>query len=317
MILHHDIEKFSVRNPVVTVGIFDGVHPGHRFILKRLREAAQSLDGESVLVTLWPHPRTILNKVDEGFRLLNTLEEKTGMLEEEGVDHLLVIPFTKSFSRLSSCDFIREVLVEKIGIRHLVVGYNHRFGRDREGDFNKLKKCAGEYGFGIEKVPPLELDSGKISSSEIRKCLQKGDVKRANRLLGWNYAFTGEVVGGSRLGTSIGFPTANITPGKEDKLMPADGVYAVLARLKGKTCRGMLNIGSRPTVNNDPEHKTIEVHLIDFEENIYSEQIHVQFVARLRDERKFSNIDALKQQLLADRENALQVLRDTGEENSP
>ncbi len=317
MILHHDIEKFSARNPVVTVGIFDGVHIGHRSILKRLREAAQSLDGESVLVTLWPHPRTILNKVDEGFRLLNTMEEKTGMLEEEGVDHLLVIPFTKSFSRLSSCDFIREVLVEKIGIRHLVVGYNHRFGRDREGDFNKLKKCAGEYEFGIEKVPPLELDTGKISSSEIRKCLQKGDVKRANRLLGWNYSFTGEVVGGSRLGTSIGFPTANITPGKEDKLMPADGVYAVLARLKGKTCRGMLNIGSRPTVNNDPESKTIEVHLIDFEENIYSEQIRVQFVDRLRDERKFSNIDALKQQLFADRKNALQILQDTGEENSP
>ncbi len=316
MKLHHDIENILAPDPVVTVGIFDGVHLGHRFILKKLREAAQRLDGESVLVTLWPHPRNILNHTDDSFRLLNTLEEKTGMLEELGLDHLVVIPFTKSFSRLSSCDFIREFLVEKIGIRHLIVGYNHRFGRDREGDFDKLKECAGKYGFGIEKVPALELDSGKISSSEIRNCLLRGDVRQANRMLGWNYSFDGVVVGGSMLGSSIGFPTANITADEEYKLMPADGVYAVLVRLKGKTHKGMLNKGARPTVNSDPETRTIEVHLLDFEEDIYNEQIQVQFVARLRDERKFSDIDALKLQLIADRENTENVLGDSGEDIS-
>jgi riboflavin kinase/FMN adenylyltransferase len=316
MIQHLDIERFSARNPVVTVGIFDGVHMGHRFILQRLREAAARLQGESTLVTLWPHPRTILNQVDGDFKLLNTMEEKTGILEEEGLQHMVIIPFTRSFSRLSSCDFIREYLVGKIGMRHLVVGYNHRFGRDREGNYDKLKECAGEFGFGIEKVPPLESDAGEVSSSSIRNYLQSGDVARANRLLGWDYAFSGEVTGGSRLGTSIGFPTANITPDHAYKLIPADGVYVVLARMKEKTYRGMLNIGSRPTVNDDPLKKTIEVHLLDFDGNIYSEPVRIRFVERLRDEQKFRDIGALKDQLVRDRENTLEVFRRTGEGNS-
>jgi len=313
MIEHYDIKQFSGRNPVVTVGIFDGVHRGHRFILQKLRDTARELGGESTLVTLWPHPRTVLNQVDESFRLLNTMEEKKMMLEEEGLDHLVVIPFTESFSRLSSCDFIREYLVEKIGMRHLVVGFNHRFGRDRQGDFEKLTECAGEYGFGIEKVPPLEENAGEVSSSRIRRFLQNGDVASANRLLGWEYLFSGEVIGGSKLGTSIGFPTANITPDEEIKLIPADGVYAVLARLKDKRYRGMLNIGSRPTVNNDPEHKTIEVHFLDFKENIYNEHIQIQFVSRLREERKFSDINALKKQLMIDRDNIRGLFLNTGE----
>ena len=235
------------------------------------------------------------------------------MLEEEGLDHLVVIPFTESFSKLSSCDFIREYLVEKIGIRHLIVGFNHRFGRDREGDFEKLTECAGKYGFGIEKVPPLEENTGEVSSSRIRRFLQIGDVASANRLLGWEYFFSGEVVGGSKLGTSIGFPTANITLDEEINLVPADGVYAVLARLKDKRYRGMLNIGSRPTVNNDPERKTIEVHLLDFEENIYNEHIQIQFVSRLREERKFRDIDTLKKQLNIDRDNTRGLFLNTGE----
>lgn len=316
MIQHPDIEQFSARNPVVTVGIFDGIHLGHRFILQKLGEAARHCDGESTLVTFWPHPRTILNQVDNSFRLLNTMEEKTGMLEELGLDHLIIVPFTRKFSRLSSCDFIREYLVEKIGIRHLVVGYNHRFGRDREGNFNKLKEWAGQYGFGIEKIPALELDGGEVSSSRIRNYLQEGKVTMANRILGWKYAFSGEVIGGSRLGTLIGFPTANITPYDEYKLIPAEGVYAVLARLNERTYRGMLNIGSRPTVNDDPEKKTIEVHLLDFEGNIYSERIQIQFVARLREEKKFGDIDALKNQLITDRENTLEIFRQAGKENS-
>lgn len=313
MIEHYDIKKFSGRNPVVTVGIFDGVHRGHRFILRKLRDAARKSGGESALVTLWPHPRTILNQVDDRFKLLNTMEEKRLMLEEEGLDHLVVIPFTGSFSRLTSCDFIREYLVEKIGIRHLVVGFNHRFGRDREGDFNKLAECAKEYGFGIEQVPALKETDGEISSSRIRRLLQNGDVASANRLLGWGYQFSGEVVGGSKLGSSIGFPTANITPDEEIKLIPGDGVYAVFARLKGKRHKGMLNIGSRPTVNDDAERKTIEVHLLDFEENIYNEHIQIQFVSRLREERKFRDVDALKEQLKIDRDHSVGLFLNMGE----
>lgn len=316
MIRQHDIDQFSAFNPVVTVGIFDGVHRGHRFILEKLFEAADRLKGESVLVTLWPHPRTILDQVDDRFRLLNTMEEKKQMLEGEGLDHLVVIPFTNDLSRLSSHEFIKKYLVEKIGIRHLVVGYNHRFGHDREGDFTRLKECAGELGFGIEKVSALKPDTEKLSSSCIRNCLNSGEIMHANRLLGWEYSFSGEVVGGSRLGTSMGFPTANIIPAEKYKLIPADGVYAVRAWLKGESCRGMLNIGSRPTVNEDPERKTIEVHLFDFEKNIYNQQIRVQFLDRLREERKFDSIEALKKQLILDRDNTIRFFRDRDREDA-
>lgn len=307
MNLYNNIDEFSGINPVVTVGIFDGVHRGHRFILEKLREAAGLHGGESTLVTLWPHPRNILNKVDENFRLLNTMDEKITMLEGAGLDHMVVIPFTRDFSRLSSCDFIEKYLVGKLGIRHLVVGFNHRFGRDREGDYNKLVDCAGKFGFSIEKVPPLVLESGEVSSSGIRQHLENGDLALANKLLGWRYSFSGKVVGGSKLGTSIGFPTANITPGEIYKMVPADGVYAVIARLKEESYYGMLNIGTRPTVNKDPEKKTIEVHLLDFERNIYDEQIEVEFVKRLRDERKFRDIHSLTEQLETDRRNTRAV----------
>jgi riboflavin kinase/FMN adenylyltransferase len=309
MKLYHDIKGFSASDPVVTTGIFDGVHRGHRYILERLREAAKRMGGESVLVTFWPHPRNVLNKADSGFRLLNTLEEKTVMLEAEGIDHMVVLPFTKSFSRLSSCDFISRYLVGEIGIRHLVVGYNHRFGRDREGDFDKLQECALQFGFGIEKVPPFTGEKDELSSSGIRKCIREGDIERANRLLGWDYSLQGEIVGGSRLGTSIGFPTANITADEEYKLIPADGVYAVLAELKGLTCKGMMNIGSRPTVNDDLLKRFLEVHLLDFNEDIYSERIQVRFMKRLRDEMKFRDVNALKDQLMIDRENTLRFFR--------
>jgi riboflavin kinase/FMN adenylyltransferase len=317
MIQEQDIEQFSARNPVVTVGIFDGVHLGHRYILRKLVEAASQLDGEPTLLTFWPHPRTILDQAGDDFRLLNTMEEKIAMLEEAGIRHMVVIPFTRSFSRLTSCEFILEYLVRRIRIRHLVVGYNHRFGRDREGDYEKLRECAGQYGFGIERVPPLDAGTGEVSSSRIRTCLKAGDVATANRLLGWEYAFSGEVAGGSRLGTSIGFPTANITPGESYKMIPADGVYAVRASLREKTYTGMLNIGSRPTVNDDPGKKTIEVHLLDFDGNIYSEKIRVSFVERLRDEQKFRNIEALREQLVRDREKTRELFLGGGAGNSP
>jgi riboflavin kinase/FMN adenylyltransferase len=307
MVIHEDISSFSVQRPVLTVGIFDGVHLGHRYIIEKLKERARQLDGETVVLTLWPHPRIVLNQQDDHFKLLNTLEEKKYLLEQAGLDHLIVQPFTTGFSRLSSCDFIREILVDKYRILHLVVGYNHRFGRDREGNFRKLKDCAGKYGFGIEQVEAFQTAGRKISSTGIRDLLLKGKIRQANSMLGWDYGFSGNVIGGSRLGSSIGFPTANITLDKHYKLMPADGVYAVIAELKGSWYRGMMNMGNRPTVNDDPGRKTIEVHLFDFNRNIYSEQIRISYIARLRDEKKFRDIDALKEQLSLDRIKALQI----------
>jgi riboflavin kinase/FMN adenylyltransferase len=312
MMIHNDISSFSVPRPVLTVGIFDGVHLGHRYILEKLKERARYLDGESVVLTLWPHPRMVLNQEGNHFKLLNTLDEKITLLEEVGLDHLIVLPFTTEFSQLSSCDFIREVLVGKCGISHLVVGYNHRFGRDREGNFENLKDCAGQYGFGIEQMEAFQTASTEINSTGIRDLLLVGDIRQANRLLGWDYEFSGDVVGGSRLGSSIGFPTANITVDENYKLMPADGVYAVKAELKGSWYRGMMNMGSRPTVNDDPGRKTIEVHLFDFDRNIYSERIRISYAARLRDEQKFRGIDALKEQLALDREKALRIFDKTG-----
>jgi riboflavin kinase/FMN adenylyltransferase len=311
MVIHNDILSFSIPRPVLTVGIFDGVHLGHRYILTKLKERARQLNGQSVVLTLWPHPRMVLNQGGDRVKLLNTLEEKKNLLEQAGLDHLIIMPFTTELSQLSSCDFIRDVLVDKCGISHLLIGYNHRFGRDREGDFEKLKDCARQYTFGIEQMEAFQTASGKVSSTWIREFLLKGEIQQANSMLGWDYGFSGNVVGGSKLGSSIGFPTANIIMDEDYKLMPADGVYAVNAELKGKLHSGMMNMGSRPTVNDDPALKTIEVHLFDFDRNIYSERIGIRYVARIRDEQKFQGVEALKRQLVEDRKMALRILEGT------
>ena len=311
MVIHNDILSFSIPRPVLTVGIFDGVHLGHRYILTKLKERARQLNGKSVVLTLWPHPRMVLNQGGNRVKLLNTLEEKKNLLEQAGLDHLIIMPFTTELSQLSSCDFIRDVLVDKCGISHLLIGYNHRFGRDREGDFEKLKDCARQYTFGIEQMEAFQTASGKVSSTGIREFLLKGEIQQANSMLGWDYGFSGNVVGGSKLGSSIGFPTANIIMDEDYKLMPADGVYAVKAELKGELYSGMMNMGSRPTVNDDPALKTIEVHLFDFDRNIYSERIGIRFVARIRDEQKFQGVEALKRQLVEDRKMALRILEGT------
>jgi riboflavin kinase/FMN adenylyltransferase len=307
MQVHEDISTLSVRRPVLTVGIFDGVHLGHRYILDILKDRALEMGGASVVLTLWPHPRMVLNQEGNHFRLLNTLDEKKDLLEQAGLDHLIVFPFTLEFSRLSSCEFIRDILVDKCRISHLIVGFNHRFGRDREGDFGKLKECAGHFNFGIEQLDAFGTGPDQISSTGIRDLLGRGDIQQANRLLGWDYGFSGIVVGGSKLGSTLGFPTANITLEEDYKLLPRDGVYAVRAELKGEWFEGMMNMGSRPTVNADPERKTIEVHLFDFNRDIYREKVKVNFVARLRDEQKFDGIEALKEQLALDRNEAFRI----------
>lgn len=285
---------------VVTTGTFDGVHLGHRTILDRLSNISQEVNGESVLLTFDPHPRIVLHPKDHGLSLLNTKKEKIALLEKAGIDHLIIHPFTKDFSRLSSIEFIRDVLVNKIGTKKLVIGYDHHFGRNREGAFESLQECGPTYGFDVEEIPAKEVDNVNISSSKIRQALNDGDIATAYSFLGYDYMISGSVQEGSKIGRDIGFPTANIHIANPYKLIPADGVYAVKVTLEGRKLYGMLNIGVRPTMHQN-DNRTVEVHIFDFDEEIYDKEITVHLKKRIRDEKKFENAEALKAQLELDR----------------
>ena len=310
MKIWRDISAFTARNPVVTIGIFDGVHQGHIYILDELRKEADKIGGETVVLTLWPHPRLVLNKDPENLRYLTSIEEKSFLLEKAGVDHLIIIPFTKEFSLLGSCDFIEEYLVCKLKVQKLIVGYNHKFGRNREGDFKNLKSCADKFGFELERLDPVMIEGEKISSSVIRNLIFEGDLERANRYLGYDFFMQGEVVEGNKIGRQMGFPTANLQPADPHKLIPKTGVYAVQVEKDNHLYNGMLNIGYRPTVNSDPAKKSVEVHLFDFEGDIYGSEVKMYFRSFMRDEKKFDTLEALKKQLLADKQKAIEILKD-------
>ena len=302
-------DQFAFTNPVLTIGIFDGVHVGHKYIMERLRSLAQTCNGESVVFTLWPHPRQVLNKDVENLRYLSTFDEKILLLAKTGIDHLIVHEFTKEFAQLGSCDFIKDILVKKIGIKHLVIGYNHKFGRNREGDFQNLKECAETYNFSIEQLEAVKNGGEKISSTSIRDLLLKGRLDESNRYLGYDYFLQGRVTGGNRVGRQIGFPTANISPHDEHKLIPGDGVYAVNLESENTLYKGMLNIGFRPTIDSVKKSKTIEVNIFDFDGDLYDKDVTLYFRKRIRDERKFENIEQLKQQLVLDREVVKGILK--------
>jgi riboflavin kinase / FMN adenylyltransferase len=308
LIVHHDLNNIKIEKPVATIGIFDGVHTGHKLILEKLKAAARRITGQSVVITLWPHPRTILKPEIHDLKLLNTLEEKQKYMEESGIDHLIILPFTLEFSHLSSCDFIKEYLIDRIGVRHLVVGFNHHFGRDREGDIQKIRECAENYHFNLEKLNAHSVNGIEVSSSKIREKLENGELREANAWLGYTYSLTGIVVGGSQLGRKIGFPTANIKPLGKYKSIPADGVYAVKVDLGDIVYNGILNIGYRPTVSENKDEKSIEVHILNYEGVLYNEEITVYFHERLREEMRFEGIEELRKQLEKDRSNALIVL---------
>lgn len=296
----------QIKNAVVTQGTFDGVHCAHQVIIKKLKDLASVQNGETVLITFNPHPRMILFPIDHGLKLLNTLDEKIELLAEQGIHHLVILPFTKDFSRLSSLQFIRDIIVNKIGTKHLVIGYNHRFGRNREGSFEHLIEFGGLYGFNVIEIPEQDVNNISVSSTRIREALLSGDLETATAYLGKFYMITGMVVEGNKLGKTIGYPTANIFITDEHKLIPADGVYAVLVNVNSKKYCGMLNIGSNPTIPN--KGRSIEVNIFDFNEDIYSKHIKVAFVKRLRSEIKFSGLDALKNQLHLDKQNAQRIL---------
>jgi len=300
MNIYHGLEDFKkLEYAVVTSGTFDGVHLGHQKILKRLKEVARKNHGETVLLTYWPHPRLVLYPEETDLKLLNTFEEKAELLREQGIDHLIRLPFTKEFSKTSSEAFIKKILVDQIGTKKLVIGYDHRFGKNREGSFEHLKANSSKYGFDVEEISRQDVEDVAVSSTKIRNGLSEGDVATASHLLGRPYRMLGRVVKGEKIGRMIGFPTANIEIEFKHKLIPANGSYAVKVHQGNNRYNGMLNIGYRPTVGG--KLKTIEVNIFDFKKDIYGENIAVDFIDKIRDEKKFEDIEELKNQLQADK----------------
>lgn len=299
MKIHLGTEKIhEIENAVVTAGTFDGVHIGHQKILNRIRDVADKTNGQTVLITYWPHPRLVLKPWDNTLLLLSTFPEKANLLEAQGIDHLVKIPFTRDFASMSPEEYIKVVLDERINTRKMIIGYDHRFGKDRSGGLDELKAFAPKYNFDVEEISRQDIDEIGISSTKIRTALQSGDITTANTYLGRNYCVSGRVIHGNQLGRSIGYPTANIEVKENYKLIPADGVYAVKVCNKYTKFDGMLNIGQKPTIGG--ENKTIEVNIFDFNQDIYNTEITIEFVDHVRNEIKFDSLDSLKLQLAED-----------------
>ncbi|GGB79838.1 bifunctional riboflavin kinase/FAD synthetase [Dyadobacter sediminis] len=305
MNIYHSLDSFhKLEYGVVTSGTFDGVHLGHQKILNRLKEISEQSGGESVVLTFWPHPRTVVSEDSQGLHLLSTIDEKIELFSQLGIQHLAIVPFTRAFSELSSDEFIQQILVEKIGTKKLVIGYDHRFGRNREGSFEFLKNNSLQYGFEVEEISREDIENLAISSSRIRNSLHSGNISEANDLLGRAYTLSGTVVKGKQLGRTIGFPTANLFLHESYKLVPQNGVYIIRATHQGKRYNAMLNIGVRPTV--DGSIRTIEAHLFDFDQEIYGEDLKLELLHYLRPEQKFDSLDKLVQQINLDKQHSLE-----------
>lgn len=306
MHVYHQISELSgLTNSIVTIGTFDGVHLGHQKIIKRLVELKNKQGGEIVVFTFDPHPRKVLQEsqtapIAIGVKLITLTEEKCEVLKHFGVDHVLVFPFTKEFSQMQANDYIEDVIVKGLKTKTLVIGYDHRFGSNREGSIETLKQFATIHQFNVEEIPAQEINQLNVSSTRIRKAIDEGDILVANDFLGYSFFITGTVVKGKQLGRTIGYPTANISIGNEDKLIPKIGVYAVNVLIGKQSYKGMLNIGTNPTTDLDNNIK-IEVNIFDFDQDIYGESIKVEFVKRIRNEEKFANLDELKQALANDK----------------
>lgn len=307
MKVYHSISDFqNVSRPILTTGTFDGVHFGHKIIIDRLKEIAKNQNGETVLLTFSPHPRMVLFPDDHNLQLINTLDEKIKLLEQVGIEHLIIHPFTMAFSRTTSMQFVRDIIVNELNTHKLVIGYNHHFGRNREGSFEHLKEYAPLYGFEVEEISAQLIDDVSISSTKIRNSLLSGDVSKAADYLGYNYLLKGQVIEGQQIGRTIGFPTANLKVLDGSKLIPKDGVYAVHVEVKRQAFKGMMNIGNNPSFIS--KKHSLEVHIFDFDSDIYDEQIEVRFIKRIREEISFDNLDALKIQLEQDEDTAKAIL---------
>lgn len=291
-------ELGEFKNSVVTIGTFDGVHKGHQKILSRLNKLADEISGESILFTFYPHPRMVVFPDNHNLKLIQTIDEKIDSLEKLGLDNLIIYPFTKAFSRLTAFEFVRDILVEKLKVKTLVIGYDHQFGRNREGDLEFLKETAKIFDFKVEEISAEEVQEVNVSSTKIRQSLLEGDIEKTNGFLGRPFRYSGVVVEGQKIGRTIGFPTANIEIKNQHKILPKDGVYAVRVQIGGTLIDGMMNIGMNPTVlAKESLEKKVEVHLFDFNTEVYGEHVAVFLYRYIRKEKTFSNLEALKSQL--------------------
>jgi riboflavin kinase/FMN adenylyltransferase len=292
----------SENKTIVTLGTFDGVHLGHTVILDRICNIAKKENLESVVLTFFPHPRLIVSN-DSEIKMLNTMSEKAKLLEQKGIQNFIIHPFDKLFSELSPREFVEQILIKQLNIQKIIIGYDHKFGKNRAADFNDLIDFGKEFGFEVEEIPAKQVDEVSVSSTKIRKSLLEGKISLANTYLGYLYMLSGNVVKGNQLGRTFGFPTANIQISENYKLIPKNGVYIVTALVNNKTIFGMMNIGVKPTLGENL--LSIEVHLLQFSEDIYGQKIQVNVIERLRDEQKFESFEALKSQLEIDKANTL------------
>ena len=296
-IVHSIFDFQPTQETFVTIGTFDGVHVGHQEIIHKLVAEAKKENKKSVLLTFFPHPRMVLQK-EASIKLLNSIEERSELLRKTGLDYLIIHPFSVEFSRLKALDFVRDILVNKLNISKLIIGYDHHFGKNREGNIEQLTEYSHIYDFTVEEIPAQDIDSVSVSSTKIRKALNAGDLETANDYLGYTFSLTGEVVKGENLGSKIGYPTANLQIAEDYKLIPKNGAYIVKSKLGEKDFFGMMNIGNRPTVNG--VHQTIETFFFDFSADLYNQQITIELIHFLRDEQKFGSVDKLVEQLQKD-----------------
>jgi riboflavin kinase / FMN adenylyltransferase len=312
MKVHKQIDHLpEFRKAVITIGTFDGVHTGHQQIIQQLKDEAIAIQGETVIITFDPHPRKIIGSSGKKIRLINTLEEKIELLTRQGIDHLAIVPFTEEFSRLTCDQYVQDFLIKKFYPHTIIIGYDHRFGKGREGDYHLLEKLSETFGYVLKEIPVHVLNSISVSSTRIRDAIENSDIDIANELLGYSFFFEGRIIEGNKLGRTIGYPTANLKIQDEEKLIPGNGVYAVEGEIKNsetdrdKQLKGMMNIGLRPTI--DGAQRTIEVNIFDFTGDIYGKVIKVYLKKFLRKEQKFSGLDALKEQLGKDKKEALKA----------
>ncbi|WP_298364105.1 bifunctional riboflavin kinase/FAD synthetase [uncultured Lutibacter sp.] len=296
----------STNKTFVTIGTFDGVHIGHQKVIKKLIKSARKKNATSVLLTFFPHPRMVLQK-DLDIKLINTIEERTKLLENLGLDVLIIHPFNEEFSKFSALDFVRNILVNTLNISQLVIGYDHHFGKNREGNFEQLQEYGHTYNFKVKKISQEEVKDIAVSSTKIRKAIKNSEIDKANNYLGYNFMLTGTVIKGKNLGEKIGFPTANLNIPENYKLIPKTGAYIVKSNINGATVFGMMNIGFRPTVNGD--HQTIEIHFFDFCNNLYHKKIQIDVISFLREEHNFQSVENLKIQLEKDKKNSIDYIK--------
>tara|TARA_A100000164_G_scaffold381520_1_gene433564 strand:+ start:681 stop:1607 length:927 start_codon:yes stop_codon:yes gene_type:complete len=306
MKIYRNIDDYDQeKGAVVTIGTFDGLHHGHQEILKKVVNSSIEKKLSSVVLTFFPHPRTILNKYNN-IRMIDTLDEKINQLDKIGIDSLIIQPFDKSFSLLTADHYIKDFLVEKLKLKHIIIGYDHRFGKGREASVVDLKSYSKEYNFTVEEIEAKEIETIKISSSKIRNSINEGDLETTKKYLGRNFKLTGKIIKGDGLGKKINYPTANIFVKEKYKIIPKDGVYFIRTLIKNKSYNGMMNIGHRPTIGSND--KSIEVHLFNFNQDIYNKEISIDIILKIRDEKKFSSIEALKQQLKKDENYCLKLI---------